>query len=176
MAAQPLYILEAVDLRRADEPDSSRAISIKSLTLPGITRKSSTHSPGGGVGDVDHVFPQINAIEPKFSVAGIDRDILQKFGFAAGVHDKWVFAGAFRNKQTTKMLPVRAIIQGVIADWSTGDFSIGEIVATDYTLKEVTHYEIIVDGNEDWYWDFYEREGRANGVSWMRDIRIALGG
>ncbi|WP_449255195.1 phage major tail tube protein [Bosea sp. (in: a-proteobacteria)] len=173
---QPLYVFEAVDVRRADEPDSSRARTISKLVLPGIKRKMSEHTPGGGIGSVNHVFPQIDAIEPKFSVKGIDLDVLNRFGFAAGQYDKWVFSGAVRKKQGGGMLPFRAIIEGVIAEWTPDEFAVGEILGCDHAIHEVTHYELVLDGKELWYWDEAELEGRSGGVSWFSEVRSALGG
>ena len=76
--AQPLYVLEAVDVRRADEPDSSRAVTLSKLALPEIKRKTSGYAPGGGVGEVNFSFPQVDAIEPKFELKGFDPDMLRK--------------------------------------------------------------------------------------------------
>ncbi|KAI94097.1 tail tube protein [Rhodomicrobium udaipurense JA643] len=172
----PLYVIEAVDVRRADETDTSRAITISKLGLPALKRLSAEHKPGGGVGGIEFVFPQIEKIEPKFEVKGIDLDALTRFGFANGVYDKWTFAGAWRDKRTGKALPARATITGIISDWESDEFSPGELVGCNHTLKEVSHYEFTLDGKEIFYWDFYEREARSGGVSWMSDVRSALGG
>ncbi|MFN3890179.1 MAG: phage major tail tube protein [Beijerinckiaceae bacterium] len=174
--AQPLYVLEAVDVRRADEPESSRDVTLSKLALPEIKRKTSGYAPGGGVGEVNFSFPQVDPIEPKFELKGLDPDMLRKMGFAAGLYDKWTFAGAVRNKQGGQVLSARAIIQGVVSAWTPDEFSVGEFFGCNYLLHEVTHYEFHLDGEELWYWDFYEREGRSGGVSWFSDIRTALGG
>jgi uncharacterized protein len=173
---QPLYILEAVDVRRADQANSSRALTIGKVGLPALKRLSSEHTPGGGVGKVSFAFPQIDLIEPKFEMKGIDLDLLTTFGFAAGSYDKWTFAGAWRDKRSGKSLPARAIIQGVFAEWESEEFAPGELVGCTHTLKEVTHYEFTLDGKEIWYWDFFENEARSGGVSWFADVRTALGG
>lgn len=173
---QPLYILEAVDVRRADQPDSSRALTLAKMGIPSIKRLNAEHNPGGGVGKVNFVFPQIEPIEPKFELKGFDTDIIGSLGFAAGTQDKWVFAGAVRDKRSGRSIPARAIIQGVIAEWEPDEFSPGEFVGCNHMLHEVTHYEFHLDNQELWYWDFYEREGRSGGVSWFAAIRQALGG
>jgi phage tail tube protein FII len=174
--AQPLYVMEAVDVRRADQPDSSRAITVNRLVLPPIRRKTSGYAPGGGVGEVNFTFPQIDPVEPTFELKGLDPDIMRHLGFAAGQYDKWVFAGSVRKKQGGAAIPSRAIIQGVVAAWEPDEFSTGEFFGCNHVLQEVTHYEFHLDGEELWYWDFYEREGRSGGVSWFSDTRTALGG
>jgi uncharacterized protein len=173
---QPLYVLEAVDVRRADQPDSSRALTISKLGLPAIKRMNAEHNPGGGVGKVNFTFPQIEQVEPKFELKGLDVDIIRSMGLAAGAQDKWIFAGAYRDKRSGRVLAGRAIIQGVVSEWEPDEQAAGELFGCNYMLQEVTHYELILDGQELWYWDWYEREGRGGGVSWFSDIRQALGG
>lgn len=174
---QPIYVFEAVDVRRADEPDSSRARTIEKLVLPSIKRKTVEFTAGGGIGTVNHVLPQIDAPEPAFAVKGLDVDVLTRFGFGAGSHDKWVFSGAVRNKSAGgRMLAFRAIIQGIVAEWAPDEFSAGEFLGCNHTIHEVTHYELILDGRELWYWDEEELEARSGGVSWFAEIRNALGG
>lgn len=173
---QPLYVLEAVDVRRADQPDSSRALTISKLGLPAIKRMNAEHNPGGGVGKVNFVFPQIEQVEPKFELKGIDVDIIRSMGLAAGQQDKWIFAGAYRDKRTGRVLAGRAIIRGVVSEWEPDEQAAGEFFGCNYMLQEVTHYELTLDGQELWYWDWYEREGRGGGQSWFSDVRAALGG
>lgn len=172
----PIYVFEAVDVRRADEPETSRARTIDKLVLPGIKRKTVEFTPGGGIGTVNHVLPQIDAPEPKFSVKGLDLDVLTRMGFGAGQHDKWLFSGAVRDKRTTRLLPFRAVIEGIVAEWTPDEFSVGEFLGCDHAIHEVTHYELTLDGRELWYWDEDEQEARAGGVSWFAAIRNALGG
>lgn len=173
---QPLRIFELVDVRRADEPDSSRALTIDKLVIPPIKRKTTEFTAGGGIGTVNRVLPQIDAIEPAFSVKGIDTDILSRFGFAAGTADKWLFSAAVRNKRTTKLESWRVIIQGVVTEWSPDEFSAGEFLGCNHLLHEVTHFEITMDGTELFYWDEDEQEARSGGTSWMAEYRNALGG
>ncbi|WP_127076139.1 phage major tail tube protein [Rhodomicrobium lacus] len=172
----PLYVIEAVDVRRADETDTSRALLLEKLGLPALKRVSAEHKPGGGVGGIEFTFPQIEKVEPKFAIkGGIDLDATTKFGFSNGVYNKWVFAGAWRDKRTGLVVPARAIIAGIISDWEPDEAAPGELAGCTHALKEVSHYEFLLDGAEIFYWDFWEREGRSGGVSWMSDVRSALG-
>jgi phage tail tube protein FII len=173
---QNLYVMEAVDVRRADVVGDSRALTIGKLALPAIKHKNASHSPGGGLGEVKFVFPQIDPIEPKMELKGIDPSIIEGLGFTGGRFDKWVFAGAIRDKRTGLAIPSRAIIRGVISEWENDEFSPGEIAGCNHMMNEVTHYEFHLNGEELWYWDFYERELRIRGTSIANDVRRALGG
>lgn len=168
---QPLYLLTAVDVRRATQAGNSRATTISKLTLPPIKFVTTSHNPGGGVMAVDFAQPRIEAVEPAFEVKGFDTDVFWGFGEV----DRWVFAGAVRDKKTNKGLPARAIVEGAVTEWSPDEASPEEFVGCNHAIKEVTHYEFWLNGVELWYVDFWERVCRRNGVDLFAPERQALG-
>lgn len=174
MAGQYPYILEACDVRRADRPDTSRAKIIETMALPGLTRKTTDFTPGGGVGTINYAWPQLDAIEPKFGTGGLDLDVLKNYGFADGTRDKWVFAGSIRVPRKG-YVALRAIIEGVVSAWEPDEFSVGNLMKCNHTIQEVSHYEILLDGEEIVYYDYDENDARSGGVSWFSATRRALG-
>lgn len=168
---QPLYLLTAVDVRRATQAGSSRATIIEKLTLPAIKFVTAEHNPGGGVMAVNYALPRIEAVEPAFAVKGFDTDIFNGFGLI----DTWVFAGAVRDKKTNKGLPARAIIEGAITEWEPDEASPTEFLGCNHSIKEVTHYEFWLNGKELWYVDAEERIIRRNGIDLFAEERQALG-
>ena len=168
---QPLYMLTGVDVRRAEETDTSRVWSIEKVTLAPINFVETDHSPGGGVGDVGWVQPRIEKVECGFAVKGIDVDAFR----GMGQRTRWVFAGAYRNKQTGIEVPGRAIIEGAIRTWEPDESSPTEFQGCNYSLAEVTHYEFLLNGKEHWYWDYWERVLRTDGTDHFAPTRLALG-
>lgn len=172
MAQLPLYLLTAVDVRRAGATGTSRAITISKLALPAIKFMTTGHNPGGGVGEVNFVQPRIEAPEPKFDGKGIDTDAFK----ALGQRDRWVFAGAYRDKKSGKAIPSRAIIEATISSWEPDESDPSDFQGCSHVFSEVTHYELSLDGEELWYWDCWERVMRSGGVDMFADDRQALGG
>ncbi|BAQ50412.1 phage major tail tube protein [Methylobacterium aquaticum] len=173
--AQDILIIEEVDVRRADDPDDTRVFSINKMGLPSLKRKEAEHTPGGGVGTINFLLPMADAFEPKFAVKGLDLDVLRKFGFTAGVFDKWTFAASLRNKRTNKLVPVRTTIQGIVSEWAPGEHTPGELLDCDHTLKEVRYVDLVIDGEEIFAWSFYGRFWRSGGVDLFAEYRTALG-
>ena len=173
--AQDILIMEEVDVRRADVADDNRVLTITKMGISEIERKMAEHTPGGGVGSVEFMLPMINALSPKFSVKGLDLDVLRKFGFSAGQHDKWTFAGTLRNKMTRSLVPVRCTYQGIVSKWSPGEHTPGELIDCDHELKEVTYAELVIDGEEIYAWSFYGRFMRFGGFDVFAEYRNALG-
>lgn len=175
MPYQPLYVLEAVDLRRADQAGSSRALTVSKLGVPEIKRKTSAYQPGGGNAEVQFAFPILDPIFPKFELKGYDEDVLNYFGMTAGNMDRWTFAGALRQKQGGQAIPSRCVIEGVLEQFTPDEYTPGSLMGCNYQLCEVTHLEFSIDGAEIIYFDFYERVTRSGGVDRFSDVRLALG-
>lgn len=171
MAQKPLYLLQAVDVRRASQPGDSRAVTISKLALPSIKFKNTKHDAGGGNGDVNFLQPRIEAPEPKFDAKGIDASIFAGMGQV----DKWTFACAYKDTKTGRSVPARAIIEGAVAEWEPDESDPAEFQGCSHVFQEVTHYEFKLDDNELWYWDWWERVTRVDGEDSFAEIRQALG-
>lgn len=168
---QPLYMLAAVDVRRAEQAGTSRATTIAKLTIPSIKFATASHNPGGGVMATDFALPRIEAPEPAMEIKGFDTDVFRGMGQV----DRWVFAAAVRDKKTGATLPARAIIEGAIVEWTPDEGSPEDFMGCTHSFKEVTHYEFHLNGEELWYVDFWERVLRSGGVDHFGDVRRALG-
>lgn len=168
---QNLLVLNAVDVRRATESNSSRATTIQKFVIPQVRFKKTTHQPGGTVMDVNFTQPVIEALEPAFGVNGIDTDIFSGFGIV----DRWVFAGAMRDQVKGTHVPLRAIIEGAISEWSPDEGSPDGFKGCNHMISGVTHFEVILDSVELYYIDFHERILRVKGNDIFAPVRNALG-
>ena len=120
---------------------------------------------------VDFTLPRIEPVEPAFMVKGIDTEV---FG-GLGTKDRWVFAGAYRDKRTNLDVPGRAIIEGAVAQWEPDETDPAEFQGCNHVLKEVTHIEFTLAGKELFYIDFEERILRFDGKDHFEGVRAALG-
>ena len=167
---QDLYIFAAADVRRNSKPDVSRANITATVAVPALKLKNASASAVGGVTDVNWVMPQCEAPEPKFGLNGPDLDIFDGMGMS----DLWTFASAFK-KQNGVIVPARAIIEGIVAEWEPDEQSPGELMKCSHVFQEVTHYELIIDNEELFYMDWAERALRFKGKSHVASINQALG-
>lgn len=175
MAAQYPYIMEAIDVRRATQPDSSRRKIIKTMALPALTRVTAEMMAGGSIAKMNLSYPQIEALEPKFSTHGPDLDVLRNFGLVPGNElDRWVFAGSMRVRKGGSV-PVRATIEGVVNSWEPDENTPAELMGCNHTLAEVSHYELVIDGERLFYFDDDENVAFSGQNDWFAPTRRALG-
>lgn len=170
---QPLYLLTAVDVRRAEETGSSRATTISKLAFPGLKFAGAEHNPGGGVLAVNFAQPRLEALEPKFEAKGIDTDIFRGFGQSS----RWTFAGSYREKKAGggALVAGRGIIEGAVSAWEPDESDPAEFQGCNHSFTEVTHFEFHLADKELFYVDFWERVLRVNGVDLFAEERRALG-
>lgn len=172
---QPQFVVEAVDVRRATSTGNDRTLTIQKVVFPEIKQKQVEHNAGGGIGGVNFRLPQIEPLSPKFEIKGIDQDVLRQFGFAGGVADKWTFAAAIREKGTSRLLPLRATIQGIVSTWTPDEHSNGDFHGCNYEMIEVVYYDYTLDGEQLYLWDYYNRVAKTGGTDIFAPIRNALG-
>lgn len=167
----PVYVLQAVDLRRDSDTSADRSIILNKLTIPAIKLAKAGHSPGGSVLSVDVTLPRLEKIEPAFSVKGVDTDVFTGFGET----DRWTFAGAYRNKRTGVSVPGRCIVEGAVTSWEPDETDPEDFQGCSHAITEVSHFEFYLDGIELIYADVYERILRFKGKDLWAPIREALG-
>lgn len=168
---QDLLQLTAVDARRAEQANTSRAIIIEKVTFSTFKLVKTSHSPGGGVGEVGFVQPRTEEFECGFMAKGVDTEVFNNFGKP----DRWVLASAYKNKRTGIDVPARLVVEGVVHAWEPDESSPSEFQGCNHTFAEITHSEFLLNGKELWYWDFWERVIRSNGIDHFASTRQALG-
>ncbi len=160
--SQNLLLVETVDVRRLDDPEDSRVETITKLVLPAIKFLTAEHLGGGSTGKVKYRLPMIEALEPTFSVKGLDRGSAAGVGLVPGATGGWTMAATVRDTAANKILPLRATIRGTVCEWTPGEHTPGELLDCDHAFHEITYYELVI-GTEKWI-EF----GVRPRILWMR--------
>ncbi len=167
--AQNFLVLDRVDVRRSGVAGSGRPNIVAKFVIPPIRMKNVTRTAGGGVADIDYVQYRLQAIEPAATIHGFDSDLLP------GVKDRYTLAASLRIRKTGLLVPLRCEIEGIIAEWAPDEGDPAQFNGCNSTWKEVTHFELTIDGQEWWYVDEDEGEIRRMGKSLTEASRRALG-
>lgn len=173
MTQAALHLLVDVDVRRVSKPDFTRKTMISTLTMPPLTLMTAEHNPGGGTGAVNFTIPRVEAPEPALTAKGIDTEIFTGFGEV----DRYVFAASYKKRGPGGggLVPARAIIEGAVTTWEADESDPAEMQGSTHGFNEVTHYELVIAGEELFYWDFWEGVLRMGGIDLTVARRSALG-
>ena len=151
-----ILLLEAVNLFMGDaDPEKSKHLSLTSMTLPTLEYQTADHNPGGGAGEITFGMNALKKMEPTFKIAGFDAEGYRLFGVGSGEVNTFTGYGVIRDKREAKALQGKVILRGAIGKITPEAFERGKEFGHDYSLIEVSHYELWIGGTEWWTWDFW---------------------
>ncbi|MBI1649883.1 phage major tail tube protein [Hyphomicrobium sulfonivorans] len=159
-----LYIVEAANLFCGDhEVENSKHLAIQELKLPPLQAKYSDHHAGGARVEIE-VEVGIQKLEPTFKLVGFDPALLTQFGLGTKIKNIYTAYGEVLDRRTGQSVELIAKIEGRLGKVEGDAFQRGELMAHEYAINEVTHYEIHFNGQEKIYWDFWRSQWRVGGV------------
>ncbi len=169
-----LYILESANLYVGNaDPTNSKHLAIQELKLPALEENTVDHMPGGARVQIE-IAVGVNKLEPTFKLAGVDPSLLSEFGLGSRMKNIFTAYGQIVDRRTGASIELKAVLEGRLGKIEQDAFKRGELHATDYAIKEVTHYELSWDGAEKLYWDFWTNEWRVDGMDQNVDMNRIL--
>ena len=159
-----LYVFAAANLFVGDDdPTKSKHLVIQELKLPALQGQYQDHMPGGAPVGVE-IETGINKLEASFKLVGFDPDTLQMFGLGSRVRHTYTAYSVITDRRTGRRIERKAIIEGRLGKVEEDTFKKGDLVATDYAINEIWHYEVWFDKQEMLYWDFASNVLRIRNV------------
>lgn len=168
---QPLFVLSAVDLRRATEAGSSRATTIQKLVFPSPKLQTVSHSAGGGVGAVNYTLPRSEAPEPKAQIGGPDKDLFRGFGKPT----QWTFSASYIDQDTGEPIGARGVFTGAVSTYEPDETDPESMQNCNFMFANVTEFGFTLGEDELFYINHQTREMRFHGEDLMEPHRRALG-
>ncbi|MFO1151009.1 MAG: phage major tail tube protein [Alsobacter sp.] len=169
-----LYIMEAANLFCGDhDPTKSKHLSLSELKLPALQAMYQEHHAGGALMQIE-LEMGIQKLEPTFKLVGFDPDVLVQFGLGSRIKHVYTAYGVIVDRRTGRKIEAKTIMEGRLGKMEADAFSRGNLLATDYAINEVTHYELWFDGHEKFYWDFFTNAWRVDGASEVSDTNRIL--
>lgn len=158
-----LYVLEAANLFCGDhDPKNSKHLTLQELKLPTLEADYQDHMPGGSKVGIE-IEVGIKKLEPTFKLVGFDPELLTQFGLGSRIKHIYTAYGEIRDRRTGASIELRAVMEARLGKIESDAFKRGDLMATDYALHEVTHYEVFFNTEEKWFWDFWSNTLRING-------------
>ena len=169
-----LYILESANLFCGDaDPTKSKHLTIQELKLPALQAQYQDHMAGGAPVGIE-IETGINKPEPSFKLVGHDPDLLRQFGLGSRIRHTYTAYSVVVDRKTGRKIERKAIIEGRLGKMEEDAFKKGDLIATDYSINEVMHYEVWFDKQEMLYWDFFTNTWRINGSDENSDTNRIL--
>ena len=138
-----------------DDPTKSQHLVLKGVTLPQLTEKMKTHSPGGGIMDVDLGLRKMDPLKMPFKLEGLNPDVMPRFMPNGSQRIKYTMRANIRDLQTHADLPLLGIIEGRMMQVNISELGSGNSTETDYSIQEIFRYQLFINNVEKYYFDFF---------------------
>lgn len=159
-----LYVIEAANLFCGDhDAQNSKHLAIQELKLPTLQAIYSDHHAGGARVQIE-IEVGVQKLEPSFKLVGFDPNLLVQFGVGTKLKRLYTAYGQVLDRRTGQSMELKALMEGRLGKVEGDAFQRGELMAHDYAINEVTHYELHFNGQEKLYWDFFSNSWRVDGV------------
>ena len=174
MSSNTFFVMEAANLFCGDhDPTASKHLTLAELALPALEATYADHMPGGGRVGVEWEVG-INKLEPSFKLNGVDPDLLTQFGLGSKIKNVFSAYGLIIDKRSGRSIESKAIIEGRLGKIAPSAFQRGELLSHDYSINEVTHYELWFDGKPKIKWDFFTNTWEVDGNDENADLNRIL--
>lgn len=153
--ANTIYHLDLANLFVGDDdPTNSQYLTLKGVTLPQLTERTKTHSPGGGVMDITLGLRKMNELSVPFKLEGINPDVLSRFMPAGLQRIKYTIRGNMRDVLNHADLPIVAVVEGRMIQANINEIGSGNTTETDYQISEIVRYQLTINAQEKFRFDF----------------------
>lgn len=176
MATKGPYIVEAANLFMGDhDPEADNALTLETIQLPALEQTMIEYNPGGGIGAANFATTMLGALAMPFKLRGMDPDRIGLFGLGSNRRRIFTGYGAVRNKRDNTGIKAKFIVEGVIGSISATEFARGSGIDFDYKIAEVVNYQLWMDEREVYYYDWFNKVFRVDGVDEYAETRSLLG-
>ena len=149
---------------------------LQELKLPALEENYVDHAPGGAPIAIE-VPTHMNKLEATFNLAGWDPALMSYIGQEDPYYQRFTAYGLIRDRRTSEALQMMAVMEGRLGRVNPTAFSKGNLMAHEYSVKSIVHYELFMALTADaqtlaeiYWWDFFTSDRRIGGRDLNHDL------
>lgn len=173
MSASSLLVLEAANVFVGDDPSASNHLVLRNVKFPSVEKAFVDFMPGGGIVGLE-IDTHFNKFSVTFALAGWTPQVLKQVGIWSRASQQFSIYGMLRDRLTGATQRVEAFIWGQLGKAAPDNFDRGTLNSIEYAIMGITRYELIIDKQQIYLWDFGANEMIVGGVDILADQSAAL--
>jgi P2 family phage contractile tail tube protein len=172
--SQNIFILEAANLYCGDFDTSlSQHLTISELKLPNVEENYVDHQAGGSPFTIE-VDTILQRLEATFVLVGWSPEVATMIGSWEVAQNVFTAYGVVRDRRSGDAIEAKAIMGGRLGRANPANWTRGGLQHWEYSIRAITHYELYLEGNEMYFYDFFLNTMRMGGVDRNADINRIL--
>ena len=174
MSANSLLVLEAANIFVGNDPTASNHLTLASVKFPTVEKSYVDFMPGGAIVGLE-IDTHFNKFEVTFSLVGMTPQVMSQVGIWERASQQFSLYGFLRDRSGQGATQrVEAFIFGQLGRAAPDNFDRGTLHKSEYAIKGITHYELLIDKNQVYFWDMGTNEMLVGGVDILADQNAAL--
>lgn len=171
-----ILLMEAANLFVGDhDPERSKHLKIKNLTLPTLEFITADHAGGGAAMEVGWSMGILRKLELGFALVGFDEECYRAAGVGSNQVVNFTAYGVISRKSDGRKFGVKAVVKGSLGKVAPDQFERSSALGHDHSLADVTYYKLTV-GRDEWFEaDFFNTVRKRFGVDELAEVRTLLG-
>jgi len=171
-----ILLMDAANLFVGDhDPEKSKHLKIKNLTLPTLEFEVVDHTGGGAAMGVGWSMGVLKKLEMGFQLVGFDEECYRAAGVGSNQVVTFTARGVISRKSDGKKFGIRAIVKGSLGKIAPDQFERSAALGHDHNVAEITYYKLTV-GRDEWFEiDFFNTVRKRFGVDELAEARLLLG-
>jgi P2 family phage contractile tail tube protein len=156
-----------------DDPTSSNHLVLQEIKLPGLEENYADHAPTGAPIAIE-IDTHMIRLEATFNLAGWQTQVMTLIGESNKQRQKFTIYGLIRDRRTGEALESIALLEGRLGRVNPTNFRKGDLQSHEFSIRGITHYELTIEDEEIYAWDFFTSTRRIGGVDIDEDMRQIL--
>lgn len=173
--AASVTIWEAANLFAGDDgPNNSKHLTLSKVKLPDMTEKTEEHHGGGAIGAINIAGLGLNALEMSFDLVGADPQTMVQFGISSKATRPYTIYAVHRDKLNGRAIERKAVVFGRLTELTEDEYSRGQMGSQSHKITEIMHYELYIDRQEIYFYDYPSNTWRVRGVDQYAETNSIL--
>lgn len=147
-----------------DGPNNGKYLNLESILLPTLEEMTQAFYPGGAIGQIDVGGMGMKELTLGFKLKGWDDQAMNQFGIGSKNLFPYTAYGVVKDKNGNAPMEMKCIVRGRMQQIKPDDMKRGDLFGMDFVIKELLHYELYLNKNEKFYYDWFSSTWRVNGI------------
>jgi uncharacterized protein len=162
--ANEVYVMEAANIFcGSDAPESSNHLTLSEVKLPNLEENFVDHQAGGAPITIE-VDTIIQRMEVTFNLAGWSPQVAKLIGSWQAAQQVYSIYGVIRNRRSGEAIQASATVAGRLGRANPQLWNKGVLQHWEYSIRAITHYELYMDQEEIYFWDFFLNTFSVGGI------------
>jgi P2 family phage contractile tail tube protein len=156
-----------------DNSSNSNHLLLTEIKLPALDTQYVDHRAAGAPIYIE-IGTGMARLECTFVLVGVTTQVMALVDSWASEERNFFMYGNLRNQQTGVAAQLQAAFVGQLGRADPQNYRKGDVMHTNYSIRQIVHYELGIAEDAVYYWDFFSNVRKQKGRDFNSEINRNL--